>query len=91
MRDTTFHSFDSQHISTVGVGSLLSSAAISIAQTVSSRTGEKWLEDNLNYFYCLTTCSALNLIVYIWVARRFVYRKTEFDDKKGMKNRLQRN
>ncbi|KAJ9685367.1 hypothetical protein PVL29_017409 [Vitis rotundifolia] len=77
------------YISTVGVGSLMSSAAISIVQAITSRAGEKWLGDNLNrahlnYFYSvLAGCSALNLIVYIWVAKRFVYKKIGCDDPKG--------
>ena len=80
------------YISTVGVGSLMSSAAISIVQAITSVTGEKWLGNNLNrahlnYFYLvLAAGSAVNLIVYIWVAKRFVYRKPEFDDPKGHRN-----
>lgn len=74
------------YISTLGVGSLMSSAAISIVQAVTSRTGEKWLENNLNrarlnYFYwVLAALSVLNLIIYILVARQFLYKNIEQDE-----------
>jgi hypothetical protein len=47
--------------------------------------GEKWLGDNLNrahldYFYwVLAGMSAFSLCVYVWNARRFVYKKIEGD------------
>ncbi|KAA8537326.1 hypothetical protein F0562_026987 [Nyssa sinensis] len=52
------------YISTVGVGSFMSSAVISIVQAISSRSG----------------LSALNLCVYLLVAKGFVYKKIERDD-----------
>lgn len=69
------------HISILGVGSFMSSWIISIVQLISYRlTGETWLRDNLNrshldYFYwVLAGLSALNLCVYIWVSKGFVYK-----------------
>ncbi|KAG2671858.1 hypothetical protein I3760_13G013200 [Carya illinoinensis] len=73
-------------VSVAGVGSFASSAVISIVQAISSSCGEKWLGNNLNrahldYFYwVLAGMSALNLCVYIAIARRFMYKKVEGDD-----------
>ncbi|KAA8519108.1 hypothetical protein F0562_013364 [Nyssa sinensis] len=74
------------YISTVGVGSFMSSAVISVVQAISSRCGNEWLGDNLNrahldYFYwVLAGLSALNLCIYLLVAKGFVYKKIEWDD-----------
>jgi peptide/histidine transporter 3/4 len=76
------------YLSVFGVGSFLSSAVICVVQAISSRCGgrEEWLGDNLNrahldYFYLvLAGLSALNLCVYVWVAKRFVYKKVEGDE-----------
>ena len=74
------------YISTVGVGSFLSSAVISTVQAISSRTGHQWLVDNLNrahlyYFYwMLAGLSALNLCFFLWFAKGFEYKKIEWND-----------
>ncbi|GAV75265.1 PTR2 domain-containing protein [Cephalotus follicularis] len=76
------------YISIVGVGSFINSAIIAVVQTISSKEGNKWLGDNLNrahldYFYwVLAGLSALNLCVYIWIAKGFVYKKIEGDESK---------
>ncbi|KAE8038393.1 hypothetical protein FH972_010912 [Carpinus fangiana] len=73
------------YLSALGVGSFLCNAIILIVQAISSRGGEKWLGDNLNrahldYFYwVLVGMSAFSLCVYVWNARRFVYKKIEGD------------
>ncbi|KAK1355219.1 Proton-dependent oligopeptide transporter family [Heracleum sosnowskyi] len=77
------------YISTTGVGSFMSSGVISIVQIISSRygNGEGWLTGNnlnrahLDYFYWLLAgLCGLSLCFYIWVARRFVYKKIECDN-----------
>ncbi|KAL6970052.1 hypothetical protein U1Q18_029758, partial [Sarracenia purpurea var. burkii] len=74
------------HITVLGVGNFLSSAVISVVQAISSRFGDEWLSGNLNqahldYFYwVLAGLSAVNLCIYVLVAMRFVYKKTESDD-----------
>ncbi|KAF7137556.1 hypothetical protein RHSIM_Rhsim07G0067100 [Rhododendron simsii] len=74
------------HISIVGMGSFLSSAVISIVETISARLGNEWLiSDNLNqahldnFYWVLAGLSALNLCVYVLVAKGFVYKKIESD------------
>ncbi|KAE8038397.1 hypothetical protein FH972_010915 [Carpinus fangiana] len=77
------------YVTVVGVGSFLSSAVISTVQAISSSFGEEWLGDNLNrahldgFYWVLAGLSALNLCVYVWVAKRFVYKKVEGDDDDG--------
>ncbi|MED6133608.1 hypothetical protein PIB30_029780, partial [Stylosanthes scabra] len=65
-----------------GVGSFFSNAIIDIVMAINSRrSGEKWFGNNLNkahldYFYWLLAgLSALNLCIYLWIAKGFVYRK----------------
>ena len=77
------------YVTVVGVGSFVSSAVIWIVQAISSSFGEEWLGDNLNrahldgFYWVLAGLSALNLCVYVWVAKRFVYKKVEGDDDDG--------
>ncbi|XP_021627583.2 protein NRT1/ PTR FAMILY 5.4 [Manihot esculenta] len=74
------------YLSILGIGSFINTAAISAVQAITSKYGSVWLEDNLNrahldYFYwVLAVMSALNLCVYIWVAKGFVYKKVEGEE-----------
>jgi peptide/histidine transporter 3/4 len=69
------------YLSIVGVGSFVSNGIISVVVEITSRDGRKWLGDNLNrahldYFYwVLAVLSAMNLCVYLWIAKSFVYKK----------------
>ncbi|KAL4600662.1 hypothetical protein ACB092_11G214300 [Castanea dentata] len=69
-----------------GIGNLVSSAIISMVQEISSKNGEEWLGDNLNrahlnYFYwVLAGISALNFCFFLWIAKRFEYKKFDDDD-----------
>ena len=71
------------YISIVGVGSFASNAILAIVEEITSRAGGKWLGNNLNrahldYFYwVLAGLSALNLCVYLWVAKVYVYKKVD--------------
>ncbi|KAF8403629.1 hypothetical protein HHK36_011733 [Tetracentron sinense] len=71
------------YLSVLGVGSLLSSAVISIVQLISTRCGDEWLVDNLNrahlnyYYWLLAGLNTLALCVYVVVARCFVYKKID--------------
>ena len=73
------------YLNVFGVGCFLSSAVICVVQAISSSCGEEWLGDNLNrahlddFYWVLAGLSALNLCVYVWVAKRFVYKKVEGD------------
>ena len=71
------------HISIIGVGSFLSSWIISLVEIASSKSGgEKWLGNNLNrshldhFYWLLAGLSALNLCLYVWVAKGFVYKES---------------
>ncbi|KAL7120401.1 hypothetical protein ACP275_02G120300 [Erythranthe tilingii] len=75
------------YITVTGVGSFLSTGLISVVQWISgvSGGGGEWLGDNINragleYFYwVLAGMSAVNLCVYVCVAKRFVYKRVEVD------------
>ncbi|XP_010276617.1 PREDICTED: protein NRT1/ PTR FAMILY 5.4-like [Nelumbo nucifera] len=68
-------------LSMFGTGSLLSSSVISIVQSMSSRFGDKWLDNNLNkahldyYYWLLAGLSSLWLVMYVGLAKFFVYKK----------------
>ncbi|CAI8595987.1 unnamed protein product [Vicia faba] len=69
------------YLSIVGVGSFVSNGIISVVVEITSKVGGKWLgsdlnKAHLNYFYwVLAMLSALNLCVYLWIAKGFVYKK----------------
>ncbi|KAM5551701.1 hypothetical protein ABKV19_026510 [Rosa sericea] len=69
------------YISILGVGSFLSSFIISLVETITRNSGERWLGNNLNrahlddFYWVLAGLSALFFGVYVWVAKRFVYKK----------------
>ena len=73
-------------ISNAGVANFISSALISIVEAASKK---KWLGNNLNrshldyYYFLLAGIGILNLVVYVVVAKRYVYKKVEgFDERK---------
>ncbi|XP_062000246.1 protein NRT1/ PTR FAMILY 5.4-like [Rosa rugosa] len=69
------------YISILGVGSFLSTFIISLVETITRNSGEPWLGNNLNrahlddFYWVLAGLSALFFGVYVWVAKRFVYKK----------------
>ncbi|KAI9115185.1 hypothetical protein K1719_013504 [Acacia pycnantha] len=74
------------YISNAGVANFISSALISIVEAASKK---KWLGNNLNrshldyYYFLLAGIGFLNLVVYVVVAKRYVYKKVEgFDERK---------
>jgi len=75
------------YISILGVGSFVSNGVITVVVDVTSRAGGKWLGDDLNtahldYFYwVLAVASALNLCVYLLIAKGFVYKKRHEGEK----------
>lgn len=74
------------YISLIGIGSFASNVVISVVEEISSRTGEKWLGNNLNrahldYFYwVLAGLGVVSFCIYIWLAARFVYKKIDVTD-----------
>ncbi|KAI9115254.1 hypothetical protein K1719_013573 [Acacia pycnantha] len=74
------------YISNAGVANFMSSALISIVEAASKK---KWLGNNLNrshldsFYFLLAGIGLLNLVVYVVVAKRYVYKKVEgFDERK---------
>ncbi|XP_045799517.1 protein NRT1/ PTR FAMILY 5.4-like [Trifolium pratense] len=75
------------YISIVGVGSFVSNIIIVIVEAISSKAGEKWLGDNINrahlddYFWVMAVLSAVNLGVYVWLAKCYEYKKVDVDER----------
>ncbi|XP_068324841.1 protein NRT1/ PTR FAMILY 5.4-like isoform X1 [Pyrus communis] len=71
------------YLSAIGVGNFLSNAIISVVQEISSMHGEKWLGNNINrahldsFYWVIAALGTLNLCVYVFVAKLFVYKKFE--------------
>jgi peptide/histidine transporter 3/4 len=68
---------------TVALGQYLSSLLVTIVTNITTKNGSVgWIPDNLNYghidyfFWLLAVLSVLNLIVYVFVARLYTYKKT---------------
>lgn len=67
------------YITVTGVGSFLSSGLIAAVQRMSGEGG--WLGDNINraklenFYWVLSGMSAVNLCVFVCVAKRFVYKR----------------
>ena len=78
------------YISILGVGSFVSNGVITVVVDITTRAGGKWLGNDLNrahldYFYwMLAVSSALNLCVYLLIAKGFVYKKRHVDEKSMM-------
>lgn len=75
------------YISNAGVANFISSALISIVEGASKK---KWLGKNLNmshldyYYFLLAGIGFMNLVVYVVVAKRYVYKQVEgSDERKG--------
>ena len=69
-------------LTTVALGSYLSTLLVTIVTTITTRHGKTgWIPDNLNYghidyfFWLLTILSGLNFLVYLFIARWYTYKK----------------
>ncbi|MFS7952093.1 putative proton-dependent oligopeptide transporter family, PTR2 family proton/oligopeptide symporter [Helianthus anomalus] len=64
-------------LSEIGIGSWVNSALVKIVERATGTGENRWLRDNLNeskldyYYSILAAISAVNLCVYVWVARRY--------------------
>ncbi|CAI8607473.1 unnamed protein product [Vicia faba] len=78
------------YISIVGVGSFVSNIVIVIVEAISSKSGEKWLGDNINkahlddYYWVMAALSALNFGVYLWIAKCYEYKKVDEDERSNL-------
>lgn len=74
------------YLSTVAVGSFLSSLLVSIVTNITYDSNGGWIGNNLNdshmdYFYWLLSgLSLLNLVVYIFFAQRYTYKGSNKSD-----------
>ncbi|CAA6660475.1 unnamed protein product [Spirodela intermedia] len=71
------------YMSIFGVGNFISGFLILVIQQVSAWWEENWFSDNLNrshldYFYwLLAALSSLELVLYLYFARSFVYKQRQ--------------
>jgi len=71
------------YISIVGVGSFVGNIVIVVVEAITSRSGEKWLGNNLNrahlhhFYWVLAGLSAVNLCLYVWISMVYVYKKVD--------------
>ncbi|KAH7671153.1 Proton-dependent oligopeptide transporter family protein [Dioscorea alata] len=69
------------YLSIFGVGSFISGFIVSLIDKVSTAQGESWFPDNLNhahldyFFWFLTALNAFGLLMYIYFAQAYAYRK----------------
>ncbi|XP_039132873.1 protein NRT1/ PTR FAMILY 5.10-like [Dioscorea cayenensis subsp. rotundata] len=69
------------YLSIFGVGSFLSGFIVSLIDKVSAAQGESWFPNNLNhahldyFFWLLAVLNALGLLIYIYFAQAYAYRK----------------
>ncbi|KAK1436528.1 hypothetical protein QVD17_02309 [Tagetes erecta] len=70
-------------LSEIGVGSWVNSALVKIVERATGTGKNGWLRDDLNeskldyYYWILALISAVNVLVYVWVARRYKGRQHE--------------
>lgn len=64
------------------LGSYLSSLLVAVVTAITTRHGALgWIPDNLNrghldyFFWLLAALSAINFLVYLWIARWYKYKK----------------
>lgn len=73
------------YLSIMGIGNFISSFLVSVIDRTSGKTGESWFSNNLNrahldYFYWLLAgLSAFGLIIFPFLAHRYVYREKQDD------------
>ncbi|CAO2820609.1 unnamed protein product [Amaranthus hypochondriacus] len=66
----------------LGIGAFMSTAIISAVQGITSRWGNPWLVNNLNlahlhqFYWVLAGFCALDLVLYVFAARCFVWNRT---------------
>ncbi|XP_004503208.1 protein NRT1/ PTR FAMILY 5.6-like isoform X2 [Cicer arietinum] len=68
------------YLSVIGVGSFLSSFLITIVDHVTKKNGKSWIGKDINssrldkFYWMLAVINALNLCVYIFLAKRYTYK-----------------
>lgn len=64
-------------LSEIGIGSWLSTAIVKIVEKATGKEDKGWLRNDLNVskldylYWILMAINALNLVIYLWVARRY--------------------
>ncbi|XP_057814976.2 protein NRT1/ PTR FAMILY 5.4 isoform X2 [Cryptomeria japonica] len=73
-------------LTAIGIGSFVSSLIIHIVNGVTGKMGHKWLKDNLNtsrldnFYWLLVALNSLNLLAFVFIARRYKYKSRPQDE-----------
>nr|VDD11037.1 unnamed protein product [Brassica rapa] len=69
-------------LTTVALGNYLSTVLVTVVMKLTKKNGKPgWIPDNLNrghldyFFYLLAVLSFLNFLVYLWISKRYKYKK----------------
>jgi len=71
------------YLSVIGVGSFLSSFLITIVDHVTEKNGKSWIGKDINssrldrFYWMLAIINALNLCVYLFLAKRYTYKSVQ--------------
>ncbi|XP_043698984.1 protein NRT1/ PTR FAMILY 5.6-like [Telopea speciosissima] len=71
------------YLSVLGLGNFLSSILITIVEHVTERSGRNWFGKDLNssrldnFYWLLAAMNAVNLCVYVFLARRYSYKNVQ--------------
>ncbi|KAL1327266.1 hypothetical protein HN51_037336 [Arachis hypogaea] len=71
------------YLSVIGVGNFLSSFLITIVDHVTGKNGKAWIGKDINsshldrFYWLLAVISALNLCVYVFLAKRYTYKTVQ--------------
>ena len=69
-------------LTTKALGNYLSTVLMTVVMKMTKKKGKPgWIPDNLNrghldyFFYLLAALSFLNFLVYLWISKRYKYKK----------------
>ncbi|GLT89104.1 hypothetical protein SLE2022_071030 [Rubroshorea leprosula] len=71
------------YLSVIGVGSFMSNFLIIVVDHITEKGGKSWIGKDLNnsrldnFYWLLAALSALNLCVYVFLARKYTYKNVE--------------
>ncbi|XP_020589214.1 LOW QUALITY PROTEIN: uncharacterized protein LOC110030699 [Phalaenopsis equestris] len=77
------------YLSIFGIGSIISGLLVSVIDKETRRKGESWFSDNLNrahldnFYWLLAGLSAVSLVLFVYFARSYVYKKEYRIDHRG--------
>ncbi|KAA8516366.1 hypothetical protein F0562_016659 [Nyssa sinensis] len=71
------------YLSVIGAASFLSSLLITVVDHITEKSGQSWFGKDLNssrldnFYWLLAAITAVNLCIYVWVARQYSYKNVQ--------------